>query len=83
MTDASSSDLNYKGISIFYGISSFVATILFFFQRSESAPSFMTNLNDVYIVFMPYVPCFIWSLFALLGQRKVLKNTIKIPEKEM
>ncbi|KAL3941920.1 MAG: hypothetical protein SGBAC_003812 [Bacillariaceae sp.] len=78
------SDLNYKWISTIYVIGSLLASTFYLLEEYGSRPqrSFVASLNDVYIVFLPYIPCLIWTLLRLNQRQKVILVPAMDPAKK-
>ena len=79
------SDLNYQGISVVYAVACVVAVSLFAGETYGSLPQsqWTSNLNGVYIVFAPYVPCLLWMLLIqALYRRKTLDDETALTAKK-
>lgn len=65
-------DLNYKWISIIYAIGSLSSLGFYLLEEYGARPqgSLVASLNDLYIVFLPYIPCLIWTLRRLKNRRQ-------------
>lgn len=78
------SDLNYKWISTLYVIGSLLASTFYLLEEYGSRPqrSFVASLNDVYIVFLPYIPCLIWTQLRLNQREKAMLVPTMDPAKK-
>ena len=83
-TESRDSDLDYKWISMIYAIGSLLSLVFYLLEKYGSRPqrSIVANLNDVYIVFLPYIPCLIWTFLRLNQWRKVSVPAIDPAKKE-
>ena len=73
VTGSTENDLNYKWISIVYAIGSLLSLAFYLVEEYGSRPqrSSVASLNDLYIVFLPYIPCLAWTLLRLKQLRNV------------
>ncbi|CAJ1958886.1 unnamed protein product [Cylindrotheca closterium] len=83
-TDSRDSDLDYTWISRIYALGSLLSLVFYLLEKYGSRPqkSFVANLNDVYIVFLPYIPCLVWTLLRLNQRRKESVPTTDTAKKE-
>jgi hypothetical protein len=66
------SDLSYSGIAIIYAVASVAFVVLLCMEQWGIRPQtkFMADLNGTYIIFAPYVPCLLWTLFSMTMQKQ-------------
>jgi hypothetical protein len=78
------SEVNYKWISSIYALASVAAIALFAVETVGARPqtSFLANLNGVYIVFAPYVPCLVWTLSTQFWKKNATQKHETIAKKE-
>jgi hypothetical protein len=80
------SDLNYKWILGFYVIASLASIVLFCVEKFGAQPQikFISNLNGFHMVFVPYIPCLLWTLTTLhLHNKRILKPSTTIEKKDL
>ena len=64
------SDLNYKWIIIFYLTGSLAAVFLYMAEKFEVEIDFIDNLEGVYVVFVPYIPCLLWTCLTVIFHQR-------------
>jgi hypothetical protein len=57
---------------VIYVLASLTAIVLFGVEQYGARPQtkFIANLNGVYTVFAPYIPCLLWVLVTLVFNKK-------------
>lgn len=82
--ESTDNDLSYKWISVVYAIGSLLSLAFYLLENYGSRPqrSFVASLNDLYIVFLPYIPCLVWILLRLNLQRNTSVPIIDAAKKE-
>jgi hypothetical protein len=78
-------DLNYQGISVVYTVAGVVAVSMYAVETYGSLPQsqWTSNLNGVYMVFAPYLPCLLWVLLIqAVCRRKTLDDEMAMTAKK-
>jgi hypothetical protein len=64
-------DVDYRLVSAVYLVGSAIFVLLYvFIEGRDDNSAFQKSLQGSYVIFAPFLPCFLWSLIVLYNQRQ-------------